>query len=230
MSVADTLNRRVGPRVLVTLSTVDRHRRAASATRRTLGGHGRVELYLAFDDPYSAVALPGLADRLATRRVNLVVRPVVTRGIPGDPAVAAKRSYAIGDARRLARRPDHREANELSRDEPIAAEETAFLARWGAAARETERTAFCVAAMHDLWFASTGPVQEARYQELWRAIVGGEPPAGGAEQVRRNERRMRRRKLYDTPAAVVHGQWFFAHERLAQIEHRLDELGWRATA
>jgi hypothetical protein len=27
---------------------------------------------------------------------------------------------------------------------------------------------------------------------------------------------------------VVHGQWFFAHERLAQIEHRLDELGWAA--
>ena len=39
---------------------------------------------------------------------------------------------------------------------------------------------------------------------------------------------MRRRRLYDTPAAVVGGQWFFAHERLAQIGHRLDELGWRA--
>jgi len=30
----------------------------------------------------------------------------------------------------------------------------------------------------------------------------------------------------DTPAAWVHGQWFFAHDRLVQIGERLDDLGW----
>jgi hypothetical protein len=37
---------------------------------------------------------------------------------------------------------------------------------------------------------------------------------------------MKRRRLYDTPVAVFAGQWFFAHERLPQIEYALDELGW----
>ena len=36
---------------------------------------------------------------------------------------------------------------------------------------------------------------------------------------------MRRRGPYDTAAAWVHGQWFFAHDRVEQIGHRLDELG-----
>jgi 2-hydroxychromene-2-carboxylate isomerase len=37
---------------------------------------------------------------------------------------------------------------------------------------------------------------------------------------------MDKRGLYDTPIAVVHGRWYFAHERLGQIEDWLDELGW----
>jgi 2-hydroxychromene-2-carboxylate isomerase len=60
--------------------------------------------------------------------------------------------------------------------------------------------------------------------------VGDEPPGDGAADATTAERRMRRRRLYDTPVAVVHGEWFFAHERLAQIEHRLDDLGWKAAA
>ena len=46
--------------------------------------------------------------------------------------------------------------------------------------------------------------------------------------MRRNEKLMRRRRPYDTPAAWVHGQWFFAHDRLVQIGERLDSLGWKA--
>jgi hypothetical protein len=41
---------------------------------------------------------------------------------------------------------------------------------------------------------------------------------------------MRRRGPYDTPAAWVHGQWFFAHDRPEQIAHRLDQLGWTAAS
>ena len=70
-------------------------------------------------------------------------------------------------------------------------------------------------------------MDRSRIAALWREHVGAAPPADGAAGPRRSERAMRLRRLYDTPVAVVHGQWFFAHERLAQIEHRLDELGWR---
>ena len=41
---------------------------------------------------------------------------------------------------------------------------------------------------------------------------------------------MRRRGPYDTAAAWVHGRWFFAQDRVEQIGHRLDELGWTAAA
>lgn len=46
----------------------------------------------------------------------------------------------------------------------------------------------------------------------------------------RSERSFRLRRLYDTPVAVVHGRWYFAHERLEQIAQRLDDLGWTDAA
>jgi 2-hydroxychromene-2-carboxylate isomerase len=222
VSVRDRLSRRTIPRAIVALSTVRRPRRAAAAIRRALGGRARVVLHVAFDDPYSAVALLGLVERLVGRRAQLVVEPVVERGIPDDPAVDAKRAYAIVDARRLARR----QGLELARTAPVPAEATAFLARWAAAApRGPARTAFSGAAMRQLWFSSDVPVDREHYAALWGEHVGGEPP----RDVNGSAPRLRGRGLYDTPAAVVHGQWFFAHERLPQIEHRLDELGWTAT-
>jgi 2-hydroxychromene-2-carboxylate isomerase len=185
-----------------------------------------VRLYIAFDDPASAVAVLGLVPRLAARRADLIVEPVVARGIPGDPAVAAKRAYAVVDARRLALR----DGLALSRDEPVAAEDVAFLAAWAAAIPGlAERAAFSAAAMRRLWLESDGPIDPEAYRESWREHGGaGDPPAGAASLPA--ERGMRRRRLYDTPVAVVGGQWFFAHERLAQIEHALDELGWTVSS
>lgn len=227
MSPRDRIARRLVPRIIVGFSTVRAPRRAAARVRRLLGGAARVELFVAFDDAYSAVAVLGLADRTARRRADLVLEPVVARGIPGDPAAEAKRAYAVVDARRLARR----DGLTLSRSEPLPAEATAFLAAWAASApRGPARTAFCVAAMRRLWCESDGPVEPGEYARLFREHVGGEPPVGGAPSAADSERRMRRRRLYDTPVAVVHGQWFFAHERLPQIEHRLDELGWSTAA
>lgn len=228
MTPRDRLQRRVFPRMLVALSTVRRPRRAAAALRRGLGGRGKVRLFIAFDDPSSAVAALGLADRTAGRRVHLVVEPVVRRGIPGDPAVDDKRRYAVVDARRLARR----DGRTLTRSEPLGPQEVAFLADWALAVPESHRTAFSVAAMRHLWFESDGPVAREPYVALWREHAAGtEPPAdAGDDQTRSSERAMRLRRLYDTPVAVVAGQWFFAHERQAQIEHRLDELGWEAAA
>lgn len=226
MSVRDRLGRRVLPRALVALSTVRWPRRAAAAQRRRLGGSATVRLFVAFDDPYSAVAVLGLADRVADRRVRLVVEPVVERGIPDDPAVSDKRRYAVIDAQRLARRA----GLELSRTEPLPAKTTAFLAAWAAAAPPgPKRPAFCAAAMRHLWFESDGPVSREPYIALWHEHVGGGPPEDRDERAGTSEGAMRRRGLYDTPVALVHGQWFFAHERLDQIEHRLSELGWAAS-
>jgi 2-hydroxychromene-2-carboxylate isomerase len=210
------------PRVIVALSTVRGPARFRAVVRRALGRPGTVRLFVAFDDPSSAVAVLGLADRLATRRVELVIEPVVERGIPGDPAVEAKRRYAVVDAGRLAQR----DGRSLSRTEPLDASETAFLATWAA----TAPAAFTVAAMRHLWFESDGPIRREPFVALWREHAGGEPPPDGPVFDRPSERSMRRRRLYDTPVAVLGGQWFFAHERLPQIEHALDDLGWRAAA
>jgi 2-hydroxychromene-2-carboxylate isomerase len=223
-SPKDILTRRVGPTAVVTLSRFDAAARLGAPMRRRLGRRGRVELFFAFDDPCSAIAVIELAGRVAGRDVRLVPAPVVGRGIADDPAVELKRRYAIDDARRLGRRT----GLVLSRSESLTADATAFLAEWAASAPQGRSlTRFCVAAMQHLWFSTDGPVVRADYEELWHAQCGGPPPAsGGAEAVRRNERLMTRRGPYDTPAAWVHGHWFFAHDRPAQIAQRLDDLGW----
>ena len=129
MSPRDRIQRRLMPRAIVALSTVRLPGRIAATVRRSLGRSATVRLYLAFDDPYSAVALLGLAERVGGRRARLLVEPVVERGIPGDPAAERKRDYAVLDSRRLARRA----GLELSRREPVSAAATAFLADWAAA-------------------------------------------------------------------------------------------------
>ena len=223
MSAVDRLQRRVLPRMVVRLSTVTWPRRLEAALRRRLGLRAVVRLYVAFDDPHSAVAALGLATRLRERPVRLHVVPVVARGIPDDPAVHEKRRYAVQDAARLARR----DGREHLRVDPVPAAECRFLAEWAASIPDADvRARFTVAALERLWVRSRGRIERDDYALVFREVLGGAPPADGTAALRRGERSMRRRRLYDTPVAVVHGQWFFAHERLAQIEHRLDELGW----
>ncbi len=217
----DRLRRRVIPRFVVWQSTL--RWRGPRLRRR-----GRVQLFVAFDDPQSAVALLALRSRLDARPVTLDVQPVVARGIPDDPAVDAKRAYALVDARRLARR----DGRELSRTAPLAAADVSFLAEWADAAPDDDaRIAFCVAAMELLWFGSDGPVSREPFDAVWRQVCPATTAiTHPADTPLAAERAYRRRKLYDTPVAVVGGQWFFAHERLPAIEHRLDELGWKAAA
>ncbi len=221
---ADRFARRVVPSLVLAAARVTWPARTAAALRRRLRRRGRVELFFAFDDPCSAVAVIDLARRLAGRDIRLLMLPVVARGIRDDPAVELKRRYAITDARRLARRG----GLTLSRAEPLPARDVAFLAEWVAAGPQGPSLVdFCVAAVERLWFDSGGPVVRAEYDALWRARLGGAPVASAAA-VTRDERRMGRRGPYDTPAACVHGQWFFAHDRPAQILRWLDDLGWTA--
>jgi hypothetical protein len=156
------------------------------------------------------------------------MRRVVAGGTAAEPSVHQKRLYAIVDARRLARRA----GLVLSRGEPLRAETTAFLGEWAATAPQGPAlTRFCLEALQHLWFETDGEVGQADYAALWHEHFGVEPPvSAGGGRVFRNERRMRRRRPYDTPAAWVHGQWFFAHDRLVQIGERLDSLGWTAAA
>ena len=223
-SFADTLTRRILPRTIVSLSQLDGRARVGAALRRRLHRSARVELYFAFDDPCSAVAVLDLAGRLADYEAQLVLYPVVHRGIPDDPAVDLKRVYAIEDARRLLRRSDLT----LRRTEPLAPGDVAFLAEWVAGAPQGPALVrFCVDAMRRLWLETDGPVDQTDFEPPSPAALAGDR---GSAAVRRDERRMKRRGPYDTPAAWVHGQWFFAHDRLAQIAARLDDLGWRRPA
>jgi 2-hydroxychromene-2-carboxylate isomerase len=41
-----------------------------------------------------------------------------------------------------------------------------------------------------------------------------------------NRARQLRKGHWESPAARVQGEWFFAHERIPQIEERLSYLGW----
>lgn len=197
------LRRRIVPSAIIALSQVTWPAKARAATRRALGGRGRVEIYFAFDDAASAQAVPELVALLGGRRVDVVLRPVVERGIPDDPAREDKRRHAIADARRR--------GLAVTRTAPVDPGDVAHLA------------AFAAAGSGEADFAC----------DALRAVWGGEipavtPPPGGAGAVRRNERRMRRQGPYDTPAAVVGGRWYFAHDRAAQIADWVDELGWAA--
>jgi 2-hydroxychromene-2-carboxylate isomerase len=224
MRVSEVLTRRLLPRAVVAESRVDAVARLSAAARRRLARRGRVELYFAFDDPSSAVAVLDLTERLREHDVDLMLLPVVDRGIPDDPAIDLKRRYAFTDARRLAKR----QGLTLSRAEPWDPVAANLLAEWVACAPQgAALTRFCVEAMRRLWFDIEGRGQPD-LGALWREELGGELRLDGARRVRRNQRRMRLRGIYDVPAAWVHGQWFFAHDRPAQIEQRLNDLGWTA--
>jgi hypothetical protein len=103
-SAKDMLARRVVPSAVIALSQISWPSRLGAASRRALGRRGRLELFFAFDDPCSAIAVIDLAERVSGRDVLLVLKPVVERGISDDPAAELKRHYAIADAQRLGRR------------------------------------------------------------------------------------------------------------------------------
>lgn len=217
----ERLQRHTVAGLMIRLAEVERPMRLAAALRRRRGGQGEIEIYFAFDDAESAYAVIALAELLEGRQVQLRARPVVNRGIPNDPAADRKREYALHDARRLFMRGDV----EMKRTETLLPADTSFLAEWVAAAPESPRvTDFCRQAMQMIWVEGAAPDRD-RLGEMWEQVVGGAPQTGGAG-VGGNEKMMRRRRMYETPAAWVAGRWYFAHERVEQIGEWLDRLGW----
>lgn len=222
---ADRVARRGAPRLLAASANVTLPARLAARARRARGERGRLELFFAFDDPCSAVAVHDLHERLRARPVELALLPVLRRGIAGDPAVEPKRRYALLDARRLARR----HGLTLAREQPLDPAATAPLAEWVAGAQQGEALqSFCLGALAALWFEQDGEVALEDHRRRWRELFGGEPRADAAA-LRRNEARMRRRGPYETPAAWIAGRWYFAQDRPLQICEWLDELGWAAS-
>src|SRR5690242_15342928 len=73
MSAIDRLTRRTLPSAVIALSQVDGAARIGAKARRRTGRRGQVELYFAFDDAASAVAVIGVAERVAGRDVRLVL-------------------------------------------------------------------------------------------------------------------------------------------------------------
>jgi 2-hydroxychromene-2-carboxylate isomerase len=203
--------------------------RLGEARARIGGVFGRppsIELYFAFDDPYSAVALVQLAPILERRGVSLVLYPLIERGIAGDPDLLLRKAYAIEDSRRLARRSDL----VLRRAEPIDPEQVRFLAEWTEAARGSAgMQAFAVAAMNRLWLMDGSEIHRDEFAHLYETTVNRRPPQTSPalrQRLASNTRRLQRKGHYDAPAARVAGEWFLAHERLPQIEARCHELGW----
>ena len=225
---AELLRRRLVPSAVIAASRITLPARLEAAGLRRSGRRASVELFFAFDDPCSAVAVIDLTQRIQGRAVDLVMMPVLRRGIPRDPAAGLKRAYAIVDAGRLARRLGMK----LARSEPLRPESTAFLAEWVAAHRAPSPglSSFCARAMRHIWFESDGQPSRAALEEIWRDELGTAPPAGSqAAAVRWDEARMARRGPYETPAAWVAGRWYFAHDRAGAIVEYLDLLGWEAT-
>lgn len=222
-AAAEKFTKSTVPGLILALSKVRAPAKAAAAVRRLTGRRGLVEVFVAFDDPSSALALVELDRRLARRKVDLSVRPLLNRDIAGDPAIEAKRAYAVTDTRRLARRYDL----VLARSEPLPASELAFVGEWVAVSAPTQGSRFAIAAAHRIWFEPGASIDRDSMTDLFTRTVGAQPPASGAEAVRANEKIAKRRLVYTVPMASVHGRLFFAHERLDQIGEELDLLGWR---
>jgi 2-hydroxychromene-2-carboxylate isomerase len=210
-SLRDRVQRSLAPRAVVALSRL----------RLPRPWPPRVELYFAYDDPYAVLALPGLLALTRARGLPLHLYPLLERGIPGDPAAEQRRHYALVDADRLLQRRGLR----LCRRQPLAAADCAFLAAWTqAAAAEPAGAGFAAAALEQLWLHGDGPVEPEAFAPLHRDILRRPPPADSpqlAQALRGNTRRLHARGHWESPAARVGGEWFFAHERLPQIAERL---------
>lgn len=223
MSLADTIRRSIAPQLVVATSRIEWPAQLNTSLRRALGQTARMELFFAFDDPYAAIALPGLIKIAQQHHAQLTLYPLIERGIANDPAADARRRHAVEDSQRLARRF----GKTLSRNTPISAQDSAFLAAWTQTARDDAGALnFAAAALEQLWFASDGPVKQEDYRRVHSQHLHSAASASNEAALARNTARLIKLGHWESPAALVEGQWFLAHERLVQIHEHLERLGW----
>ena len=224
-AVTEYLRRAVAPRIVVATSRARRAQSWRAVLRRSLGLPQTLELFFAFDDPYAAIAMPGLLRIAEAHKARLILRPLLMRGIDGDPAALQRRAHAITDSRRLAQR----DGRHLRRDETLQAGDCAFLAAWTAAAEHSPGVnAFAAEALAQLWFGSGDRPTAAQYITLFLKATGMPAPAMSPAleaRLARNHQRLHKLGHWESPAVRVAGEWYFAHERLAQIDAHLGRLG-----
>ncbi len=164
---AELIARRVGPSTVVALSRVTGPARLAAAAQRRTGRSGEVELYFAFDDPCSAVAVIDLAARMSGRPVDLLMKPVMQ----ARDTRATRRSSSSAATPRRREAPRQAPGPGARAPEPLRAGSTAFLAEWVAesAQRSRELTAFCARAMRHLWFETEGEPSREALRAIWIA-------------------------------------------------------------
>lgn len=224
-AVTEFLRRAAAPRIVVATSRWRWAQDFRATVRKAVGLRPTIELFFAFDDPYAAIGLPGLIRIAEARKATLKLVPIIARGIDGDPAAAQRSLHAITDSRRLAQR----DGRSLLRDAPLSPYDCAFLAAWTVAAELSPgRNAFVAAALEKLWFGSGDVPEPDLYATLYQRYIGIAPPAASAahtEQLAMHTQRLNKLGHWESPVALVAGEWFFAHERLQQIDARLAAMG-----
>ncbi|HKY92587.1 MAG TPA: hypothetical protein VJM11_16180 [Nevskiaceae bacterium] len=219
--LGEYVRRRLLPTLVVRLSRLPGPRNLAASVRRVLGRSSTIELYFAYDDPYAAVALPGVLALARRHGATLALYPLLERGIPDDPAAVQRQRHAIVDAGRLL----EREGKRLTRRLPLSSEDTAFLACWTQASQDRPALGeFAAAALAQLWLGGNDPVRADDFAALHRQFLGSEPPADDAgvrDALAANRQRLLARGHWESPAARLDGEWFFAHERLPAMAVRL---------
>jgi 2-hydroxychromene-2-carboxylate isomerase len=223
-SIQDHIRRSVAPSCVVALSRIRAKQTLASTGARLLGQTLRMDLYFAFDDAGAAIAVPGVLQIANHQSVDLRLYPIVNRGIANDPAAAARLTHSIKDAQLLAARTGQR----LMRTGPVLAEACAFLANWTEAMRgHPAVNTFAAAAVREIWFRSSGEIPYEACARLYRETFGQDRPTDNPqliEAVQDNSRRLIRKGHWESPVVDIHGEWFFAHERLGEIASRLQQL------
>lgn len=200
-------------------------RRRAQVIAAKLGATPSIELYFAFDDPYGTVAVPGVIELARRHDVELTLVPVVVHGLEGDPDQPLRVAASLIDAARLLRR----QGRLLARREPIAPRDVAFLAAWTEAARVRGKEAeLATEALAALWERNEPIDATGTLGAIYQRVVGEAPPTERASWdriVTHNEQELRGRGHWETPAARIAGEWFFAHERIETMGELLTLLG-----
>ncbi|MDP3857254.1 MAG: hypothetical protein Q8Q73_05750 [Stagnimonas sp.] len=214
------------PSLLLWLDRQAMPSKVSALLRRLAGGRARIDLYFAFDDPYAAVALPGLIEMIRDRPVRLNLYPLARRGLAMDPAAAQRRVHAVRDSAALLRR----QGQSLRRVSPLAAAEVCYLAEWTlyAQLQGQDPVAFADRALRRLWRDAADPADHVAFRRLYAECYPGLPLPDHClrDRLDAHHRALQQRGHWDSPAAWVEGRWYFAHERLPAITDWLRRLAW----